>query len=169
MKDAIIYCKINHLPTQYTGPIIEKYIKHKYNLHKHLPSRCRGDLQAPSGTHLEIKVSGGGKQHNKFNFVQIRLNHNCDYLLLAYYLSKDNLHESGEMFIFCIPKEDMKNIILQYGHYAHRTCRELGIISKTNIARDIEKKEYSIRPTFGDACWKLLLPFRINESSLRCL
>ena len=34
LKDAHIYCKINNLSGQFTGPVLEKYIKIKYNMTK---------------------------------------------------------------------------------------------------------------------------------------
>ena len=34
LKEAHIYCKMNNLTGQFTGPIIEKYIKEKYNMIK---------------------------------------------------------------------------------------------------------------------------------------
>jgi hypothetical protein len=80
LKDAHIYCKYNNLSGQYTGPILENYIKYKYNMKKNNTSSCIGDLHCDK-IDIEIKASNGGKENNKFNFVQLRMNHNCEYIL----------------------------------------------------------------------------------------
>ena len=36
VKNAHIYCKINQLSGQVTGPLIESYLKEKYNMTKNL-------------------------------------------------------------------------------------------------------------------------------------
>ena len=73
LKYAHIYCKLNNLSGQSAGPAIECYIGHKYNMSKNSASECTGDLHH-TGTNYEIKSSFGGKDGNKFNFVQFRMN-----------------------------------------------------------------------------------------------
>jgi len=132
IKDSHIYCKINNIAGNITGTLIEHYIKQKHN-----------------GTNIEIKVSNGGQTHNKFNYVQIRLNHNCDYLLTAYYLDVSNIESCGELFIFVLTKNDIKELVLKYGSYAHGTVKNLGKI--TNEDLDINNsKEYAFRPKYND-------------------
>jgi len=159
LKHAHIYCKINQLSGQISGPLIESFIQKKYNMTKNNSSDCIGDL-CHNGENLEIKVSTGGKDHNKFNYVQLRMNHICDYLLTAYYISEKNIETNGELFIFKLNKENMKQMILLYGNYAHGTIQKLGAITDKGLLSD---KEYAIRPKFGDKCWNELLRFRIED------
>lgn len=166
LKDAHIYCKINKLSGQTFGVLIEKYIEHKYKMIKNNSSKCSGDMIHNNNNNIEIKVSLGGKHHSNFNYVQLRMNHDCNYLLTAYYINNDNIIDGGELYIFSIEKDDMKNLILKYGSYAHGTIKKLGNIS-TNELDDINNhKEYSIRPKYGDKCWNELLNFRIDEYSI---
>ena len=102
----------------------------------------------------EIKISLGGKFNNKFNYVQIRLNHDIDYYILtAYYLSVINLKSLGELFIFLIDKDNMKNIINNYGHYAHGTLKKNGKKTFDDLNDPYNMKEYALRPKYGDKCW----------------
>ena len=162
LKDAHMYCKIHGLSGQVAGPLIENYIKTKYGFTKNQASECIGDLQY-NETNIEIKASNGGKDNNKFNFVQIRMNHICEYLLTAYYITNDNLEELGELFIFKLPKDDIKILIQKYGGYAHGTKKKLGSISKEDLDDTANDKEYAIRPKYGDPCWNELLKHRIDE------
>jgi hypothetical protein len=162
LKDAHIYCKINNLSGQITGPLIENYIKNNLNMIKNKPSFCIGDLSYKN-TNYEIKVSNGGKENNKFNYVQLRMNHICDYILIAYYLSYENIDNSGELFIFRLNKENIKNLIYKYGGYAHGTFEKLGKINRADLDDNTNTKEYSIRTKYGDKCWNELLQFRTDE------
>jgi len=166
LKNAHIYCKINYLSGQITGPLIENYILYKYNMKKINPSLCKGDC-FHKDKNIEIKVSNGGKDNDKFNYVQLRMNHNIDfYILTAYYLNSNNLYNNGELFIFKLSKEKIKYIIYNYGSYAHGTIRKLGKISYEDLSDINNSKEYAIRTKYGDKCWKDLLQFRINECSI---
>jgi hypothetical protein len=114
----------------------------------------------------EIKVSLGGMNHNKFNYVQLRMNHNIDYYILtAYYLNNNNLKNKGELFVFIIGKNELKNIIFKYGQYAHGTLNKNGKRTM-EIMNDNDKNEYSIRPIYGDLCWNELLKYRVNEDNI---
>ena len=132
LKHAHMYCKINQLSGQVSGPLVENYIKHRYEMTKNKPSLCIGDLQV-NQVNLEIKVSTGGKENNKFNYVQLRMNHVCEYILTAYYISEDNIDDLGELFIFKLNKKDIKKMILDYGGYAHGTVKKLGRITETDL------------------------------------
>ena len=162
LKDAHIYCKYNNLSGQFTGPILEKFIKNKYNMTKNNPSYCNGDLKY-NEINIEIKVSNGGKENNKFNYVQLRLNHNCEYIFTAYYIDYNNLENLGELFIFKLNKNNIKSLIFKYGAYAHRTIGELGEITLGDLNDDKNQNEYALRPKYGDKCWNELLQFRIDE------
>ena len=165
LKDAHIYCKINELSGQVSGILIENYIKIKYDMMKNDASRCVGDV-AHKDTNFEIKTSLGGKNSNKFNYVQLRMNHNCEYLLTAYYLDISNVNNSGELFIFRLSKNQIKPLILQYGEYAHGTIHKLGEITQTDLDDTDNSKEYALRPKYGDNCWKSLLHYRIDETCI---
>jgi hypothetical protein len=166
LKDAHIYCKVNNLSGQVLGPLIENYIKTKYCMEKNKPSLCVGDL-IYNKVNFEIKVSNGGKENNKFNFVQIRMNHICDYILTAYYIDKNNLNDLGELFIFRLNKNDIKKIIIKYGHYAHGTIQKLGKITQDDLDDITNDKEYAIRPIYADKCWNELLNFRIDKIGIQ--
>ncbi len=166
LKNAHIYCKINNLSGQESGPLIEHYIKIKYKMTKNNASNCIGDLKY-NEKNVEIKASNGGKENNKFNYVQIRMNHNCDYILTAYYLDESNLDMLGELFIFYLNKDQIKDIILKHGSYAHGTINKLGLIKKEDLDNTENNNEYSIRPKYNDKCWNDLLKFRINEITIQ--
>jgi hypothetical protein len=162
LKDAHIYCKTENLSGQVSGPLIENYIKVKYGMIKNKPSLCIGDLQF-NMKDIEMKASFGGKNNNKFNYVQIRMNHDCEYILTAYYICHENIEELGELFIFKLNKNEIKHFILEYGSYAHGTKKKLGEISIDELDNTKNEKEYAIRPVYGDACWNELLRYRIDE------
>lgn len=161
LKDAHIYCVIEKISAQSYGPLLEKYIQNKFGYSKTKAEKCEGDC-SKGGERFEIKVSLGGSTHKKFNYVQIRPSHSCNfYIFTAYHLAEENLHTEGELYIFKIPGESLKSILVEHGGYAHGTVKEHGKITKDGLL-----KEYALRPSFGDACWKSLLPFRISEDDL---
>lgn len=162
LKDLLIECKINNFNGQYTGLLVEDFLKYKYNMEKNDKRKCIGDL-TDGLCNYEVKVSSGGKSNNKFNYVQLRLNHNCDYILIAYHLNFSNLDKLGELFIFKISKSDIKKIIIKYGSYAHGTISKLGKITEQSINNNMNNNEYAIRPIYNDKCWNELLKFRIYE------
>jgi hypothetical protein len=99
---------------------------------------------------------------NKFNYVQIRLNHDIDdYLLTAYYLDKTNINNDGELFIFYINKKVMIDLILKHGHYAHGTIKKNGNIIYENLINVNNTSKYALRPQYNDDCWKKLLEYKI--------
>lgn len=113
---------------------------------------------------IEVKVSLGGAKHTKFNFVQLTPSHSCDtYILTAYHLSVEN---EGELYIFRLSKRDMKRLILCFGGYAHGTIKEHGEITMNSLNEEKNNKEYALRPTINDNCWKELLKFNISENEL---
>jgi len=165
LKYAHIYCKYNNLSGQFTGPVLENYIKVKYNMTKNNASSCNGDLNF-NNTNVEIKASNGGKENNKFNYVQLRMNHNCEYILTAYYIDYENLENLGELYIFKLDKKNLRQLIVKYGGYAHGTIGELGKITMDDLCSADNQKEYALRPKYGDNCWNELLQFRIDEITI---
>jgi len=165
LKEAHIYCKLNYLSGQVTGPALEKYIKIKYKMSKNSASSCNGDLQC-NKINFEIKTSNGGKENNKFNYVQLRINHDCEYILTAYYIDHTNVDNLGDLYIFKLNKEDIKKLIVKHGGYAHGTTEKLGKITMEDLNDIKNEKEYALRPKYGDKCWVELLNFRIDEIAI---
>jgi hypothetical protein len=167
LLSAHIYCLIHNLSAQIFGPLLEKYIISTFHFQKNSASDCIGDClnskdSKDSKENIEIKVSLGGSSHNKFNYVQIRMSHNItSYIFTAYYLNQDNISQMGELFVFKIPKEELKEIILNHGSYSHGTKKEHGQITIDSLNNTHSLKEYSLRPRFNDNCWKALMKFRI--------
>lgn len=167
LKDAHIYCKNNHLTGQQMGPLIEGYIKEKCCMEKNKAGDCIGDCKDRFLEDNEIKASGGGKNHDSYNYVQLRLNHKIhNYIFTAYYLTYDNYMDGGELFIFKIKKEDIIQLILEHGAYAHGTISKLGEITIDDLKKDDNTKEYCLRPKYGGKLWEKLLNYRVNESDL---
>ena len=158
IKEAHAYCKIHNVPGIIAGPAIENFIKKSLNMEKNLPSDCIGDINK-NGINYEVKMSNGGKTHCKFNFVQIRFNHTCSYIFTAYHLSKNNIKRNGDLYIFLIDKNNLKYLVLKYGNYAHGSITNNGLITIESLKNS--DKEYSLRPKFGDKCWKDMMKFRI--------
>lgn len=162
LKEAHIYCKCNNLSGQVAGPALENYIQTRYKMTKNNSSSCIGDLKW-NGINIEIKTSNGGNKHNKFNYVQLRLSHECEYIFTAYYINHKNVENLGELYIFHLNKEQLKQMIVKHGNYAHGTNVKLGEKTVEDLNAINNQKEYAIRPKYGDNCWKDLLQFRIDE------
>jgi len=166
LKDAHTYCVVHNVSSQQYGPILEKYIRTKFNYVKNKAKDCTGDC-SKNGKNSEVKVSIGGSNHKKFNFVQIRPSHDCEtYILTAYHLSEENVEKEGTLYIFKVPKKHIKEIIVSHGGYAHGTIKEHGTITMESLNNDSIVKEYALRPTINDKCWKELMLFHINENKL---
>ena len=114
----------------------------------------------------ETQKSNGGNFNHKFNYVQLRLNHDCEYLLTAYYLHECNIDRNGELFLFKLNKENIKLLILKYGTYAHGTIKYFGKISENDLNDKYNIKEYALRPIYNSTLTNELLQFRIDEDSI---
>jgi hypothetical protein len=166
LKEAHIYCVIYSVSAQQYGPLLERFIRTRFNYTKNKAENCTGDC-SKDGKNSEVKVSLGGANHTKFNFVQIRPSHDCDmYILTAYHLSYENVESEGELYIFNVPKSYIKKLIVSYGGYAHGTIKEHGIITIDSLNDESSIKEYAFRPTINDECWKALQAFRVIETAL---
>lgn len=163
LKDAHIYCILNNLSPQKYGFLLENYIKKTFGYENTRADEHKGDLSKDDNC-IEVKVSLGGQNNNRFNFVQLRPFHKCnEYLFTAYHLSSINIEDAGELYIFKIPTYNMKYIISSYGQYAHGTRKKHGNITLKSLNDKNNNKEYALRPKFGDKCWRSLLRFRIDE------
>jgi hypothetical protein len=165
LKNAHIYCKINNLSGSTSGFFIEYYIKNKYHFIKNNPSSCIGDLKI-NDKNIEIKTSFGCINNNLFNYVQLRTNHECNYILCAYYLNESNIDNFGELFIFDLCKNDIKQLILKFGNYAHGTKSRLGQISKKDLDDINNNKEYALRVKYNSIIWIKLLDYRIDKINI---
>lgn len=166
LKEAHTYCVIHGIAAQKYGPLLEKFICKKFKYVKNKAEDCNGDC-SKDGKNFEVKVSLGGATHNKFNFVQIRPSHNCEtYILTAYNLSSENVESEGELYIFKVPNEDIKKIVVSFGGYAHGTIKEYGKITIESLNNKKNTKEYALRPTINDSCWKALMSFKVSESGI---
>lgn len=162
LKSAHIYCLINNLPGSKYGVLLEKFFIEKFKMTKCLSSKNCGDYICNNGENIELKCS---ISQLRFNYVQIRINQKCNYLLTAYYLTNGNLEDLGELFIFKINKENMKNILLKYGSYAHGSKKNYGEINIEQLNSN-SQIEYAIRPKYNSNCWKDLLKYRIDENEI---
>jgi len=166
LKNAHIYCVINSVSAQQYGPLLEKYIRIKNKFVKNTASDCNGDC-SKNNKNAEVKASLGGAKHNKFNWVQLRVSHDIQYYILtAYHLSSKNVEIGGDLYVFSIPKDDMIPLITKYGGYAHGTNKEHGAITIADLKDEKNKKEYAMRPSYGDKCWLDIMKFRVDENSL---
>lgn len=166
LKEAHVYCVDQRVSPQQYGPLLEKFIRTKFNYIKNKAEDCTGDC-SKDGKNSEVKVSLGGATHTKFNFVQIRPSHDCEiYILTAYHLSTENVESEGDLHVFKVPKSNMKAIVVSYGGYAHGTAKEHGKITIDSLNEEKSTKEYALRPTINDDCWNALLPFKVPESEL---
>jgi hypothetical protein len=165
LKSVHKYCVVNHLSGQKTGPLIEKYIIQRGGMCKVNASECIGD-SIHNNQNIEIKVSTGGQERNKFNFVQIRPLHDIQYYIFtAYYIDWINIVDEGELFIFIINKPDMVDLLEKYGSYAHGTIYKLGRITRESIGSK-QDVEYALRTNYGDKLWSNLLEYRYTKSDL---
>ena len=162
LKEAHVYCKLNSLSGPLSGPLIERYMQKAFGMSKIKARDCAGDLVLNEVSY-ELKISNGGKNNNRFNYVQLRMNHECQYILTAYYLDNTNVAKMGELFVFRLTKEALKALLVEHGAYAHGTKRVLGEISMEDLNRKDNTKEYSLRPCYGDACWRDLMRYRLPE------
>jgi hypothetical protein len=165
LKDACSYCVVNNILSQQYGNLIENFVSVHFKYSKNKSADCAGDL-AKLGVNYELKCSLGGKDRNRFNFVQIRPNHNCGfYIFVAYHVSNANVDFGGDVFVFKIHKTDLKQILLDFGSYAHGTIQKNGSI-EVSLNDGTSLHEYALRTTIGDKLWNALLVYRINECEL---
>jgi len=94
-----------------------------------------------NGINYEIKTSIHAKK-SKINFVQIRPDHHIDnYILIAY-----NMYENdtiGKAHIFKVPSDNVYDLIIRFGGYAHGSTAMLGKITSDNIKG--RNCEYALR------------------------
>lgn len=167
LKCACLLCVVEQTPPCTYGVHLENIICKLGKYEKLNASIAVGDLKK-NNKNYEVKISLGGVSRNKFNFVQIRPIHACEYILVSYYLNKENAYtdDPGELYIFSVAANKMKDILLKHGSYAHGTKDKLGVITRDDLVSPNNDKEYAIRPAYGSELWNELQEFRIQESDL---
>ena len=158
LKLSHVYCKKNKLSISLSTKLIQSYIK--YHLQK---NKLSSNLQLDNPNY-EIKISNGGKDNNEFNYVQFSLNNECDYILTAYHLTTENIHNLGELYIFKLSKYQLKILLFSYGNYSLDT-KQSDQITIDDLNNPLNQKEFSLSTKYGDDCWKTLMNFRIENIS----
>jgi hypothetical protein len=163
-----ILCK-KYLSSNEYSILLEKFIIKKFNLKKNIDN-LSGDALSENNLTIEIKISLGDKT-GKFNFVQLRPDHNIDYyLFLAYNLyDKD---DTGKIYWLFCKSTELYELIPEYGGYAHGTIKKLGRINNNNMYG--RNCEYCLRPnptkndnTKVKKLWNIMVDkFLITEEEL---
>ncbi len=157
LRNACILAK-HSLSSPSHGTAVENWLIEYYNCKRISSSNKEGDLKFHNQYNVEVK-SSISKDGKKFNYVQLRPTHQIDfYLMPSYDVINDNL------YVFFVSQQEMKNLILKYGSYAHGTKKEKGLISENIDNRDVE---FAIRPNIqkGEQ-WKELLKYQIELENL---
>lgn len=148
------------LPSQSYGDILNTWFRKKFNWGKNSASSRTGDDRVFGIYNVEVKSSlcDDGKT---CHYVQIRLTHDIDfYFLPTYNFETDRAH------FFLLNKNQMKELILEHGSYAHGTKSEKGNIVDSINNIDIE---YALRPNVkskDNSLWKKLCRFEIEEKHI---
>jgi len=137
------------------GLLIEKWFTKKFNWIPISASTTSGDVRVFDEYNTEVKVSLNvdGK---KFNYVQIRLDHDIDYYFLPSY---NFVTDTG--YLFLLSHDEMVDMVLEHGSYAHGTIKDNGAV-RDNIKNP--HKLFAIRPSFnanglGNPAWRSLLQY----------
>jgi hypothetical protein len=137
-----ILCK-KYLTANVWSIVLEDYIRHFLNIGKTI-NRVSGDGVIKANDcnfHIEIKVSLGDST-GKFNFVQLRPDHDIHYYIFLAYNVFDG--EFGKVYWFLCRPKDLYELLPEFGGYAHGTTIKLGKIQNSNIAG--RNCEYALRP-----------------------
>lgn len=162
MLDTCILCK-KYKSSQQWSLFLERKIKNMFNLQ--CTNKLKGDAVGVNNKCVEIKVSLGSK--NAFNFVQIRPDHDIQYFLFLLYDVMEG--DLGKCHWICIPKNDIYELIEQYGSYAHGSKKVHGPI--TNVSIRHNNYEYALRPSIhsqgkSNRLWIEMLKYRVDEDTI---
>ena len=106
------------------GTSMESIIKGHLNIGPKI-DETSGD-GCKNNINYELKVSIHSI-NSKLNFVQIRPDHNVQYYILIGYNMYDPIDQNkGKGYIFKVPSDNMYDLIIKYGGYAHGTKKVLG-------------------------------------------
>lgn len=92
------------------------------------------------GSTVELKQSLGGQSASDYNFVQIRPDHTIDFYIFTTY----NIFTDDTTW-FKIPADDVNQLVVEFGGYAHGTIKALGPITADTLKG--RNCEYAIRPS----------------------
>lgn len=153
-----------HISCQST--LLETIVKNDLNI-ENKKNETSGD-GCKNGVTFEIKISIHGKS-GKFNFVQIRPDHQIDYyIMIAYNIYEEDL---GKAYIMKIPSSVIYELVCQYGGYAHGTKKVLGDISRHVLYG--RQCEYALRPTAigkknskGRKLWDIMQTYDVTYSAV---
>ena len=82
-------------------------------------------------------------------------------------MTLENVESEGELYVFTVPKSEIKKLVVSYGGYAHGTVKEHGKMTMDSLNDEKNGiKEYALRPTINNDCWKALMAFRVPETDL---
>lgn len=152
-------CILNREYSSPTSDVFEQVIKHDLQL-ENAPDKMSGDA-SKNGFNIEIKCSTHAK-HSKFNFVQIRPNHNVQwYLFVGYNLWHANA--LGKEYLFKIPSEDLYNMVVEHGGYAHGSKMVKPAITLTTMKGNGYEYALRVNPNVGKrVLWKKLLKYKVE-------
>jgi len=164
-KTLLEKCILSREHSDRNSDIFERVIKHDLKLYN-APDKLSGDA-SKNGVNIEIKCSTHSKNCT-FNYVQIRPDHNVQYYLLVGY----NLFHTdplGKEYMFKIPSEDLYQIIVEHGHYAHGSKMNLpSIITLANMKGNGYEYALRVNPnakkngTKQSRLWETLLKYKVE-------
>mgnify|MGYP001174426663 FL=1 len=139
-SDILEKCVLSRFYFKPQSTYIEKIIKSNLEIEDPV-DEISGDGHK-NGINYEIKTSLHDK-NCKFNFVQIRPDHNIDfYIFLGLNIFEKD--DDYKCYLFKIPSNNVYDLVIKYGDYAHGTIKRNGIITKDNFKG--RNKEYCLRP-----------------------
>ena len=176
---ACAYAKLEKVPGIRYGTMLEKYMIQQYGWTKLKSSDHCGDAYVPNkGINVEIKVSFCSFSKQKFNFVQVRPGHACDFLFVAYILPRyeecmeiigDNdamlaaLSDLSSLQYFYIPNHQMRTLIMSKMLKASLAHGQTEDDKYSLEAFDTNHFEFAIRGGKNDDNWKVLQEYRISS------
>jgi hypothetical protein len=138
-KEMAVFLELS--TAQSYGPRMEKFYIENKDCQKVPASLDCGDFSTKASKKGEYKFSYAKEENKyKFNFVQIRPWQKIDGYVFEIYSDKHGLEQ------FNISKEKMKDLLEEFGGYAHGTKKH-----NTN-----KMKEYALRGTIGGKLWNTL-------------
>ena len=156
-------CILNRERNSPNSDVFEKVIKHDLQL-ENAPDKMSGDA-SKNGFNIEIKCSTHAK-HSTFNFVQIRPDHNVHfYLFVGYNLwhADGQADALGKEYLFKIPSEDLYNMVVEHGGYAHGSKMVLPAITLATMKGNGYEYALRVNPNAGKrVLWNKLLKYKVE-------
>lgn len=159
-----VLCK-RYLNPQSYGGILEEHMAVKFCLDKKVGA-VDGDRVSPTLGNLEIKASLGDKDGG-WVLQQIRPTHDVKYyLVMLYNIQKDKVKW------LLIPHEDMNQLIIDYGGYAHGVKGRKGAITQKALKNSHNEFSYFFnseakKGTKMHDAWLAIKPYIKTEKELK--